>query len=349
MTHRRTVAASRLRLSLLLALAIASWGLAGCTPRPKPGPMASPTTAVLPGPLATKTLVLLPTLALDTPAPATSTPTAEPSVALTATSEPATATTAPPSATPEPPVTLSILSFNASIADIAGGKRLTFQWATTGAVSCRIVSGSAQRFAPVWPVGPSGTHTADLTDTYYPNPAMTLYASDGAGGEVKKTVTVEWPCRYSYFFSPAPAQCAAYEVTETAAAEETFEYGRMVWLSEMHFATTTAERQILVLYDDGQWEQYDDTWHEGEIESDPTIVPPAGLLQPIRGFGKVWREKAGVRAKLGWAKAMEVGYTAAWQPQMRESLPSIMYVRLSDGRVIEYAGQGTGSWKVVGG
>lgn len=43
-------------------------------------------------------------------------------------------------------------------------------------------------------------------------------------------------------------------------------------------------------------------------ESDPTIVPPPGLYQPVRGFGVAWRDEqipAGygelVQERLGWA------------------------------------------------
>ncbi|MBN1287184.1 MAG: hypothetical protein JXB47_17430, partial [Anaerolineae bacterium] len=32
-----------------------------------------------------------------------------------------------------------------------------------------------------------------------------------------------------------------------------------------------------------------DTWQEGQPESDPSLSPPAGLQQPIRGFGNAWR------------------------------------------------------------
>ena len=50
------------------------------------------------------------------------------------------------------------------------------------------------------------------------------------------------------------------------------------------------------------------------MESDPTITPPSGYYQPRRGFGKIWREQAGARDKLGWATANERGLGAAWQP-----------------------------------
>ena len=44
-------------------------------------------------------------------------------------------------------------------------------------------------------------------------------------------------------------------------------------------------------------------------EEDPDIIPPEGYYEPVRGFGKVWREERGVREHLGWAtgKAFVVG------------------------------------------
>lgn len=72
-------------------------------------------------------------------------------------------------------------------------------------------------------------------------------------------------------------------------------------------------RLIYALFNDGSWMVFDDTWMAGEPEEDPTIVPPEGLLQPIRGFGKVWRNNADVRAGLGWALEGEAGYTSPVQ------------------------------------
>jgi hypothetical protein len=42
-------------------------------------------------------------------------------------------------------------------------------------------------------------------------------------------------------------------------------------------------------------------------------VPPTGFYQPVRGFGQIWRERAGVRASLGWALSEELGFTATIQ------------------------------------
>ena len=71
-----------------------------------------------------------------------------------------------------------------------------------------------------------------------------------------------------------------------------------------------ASGDIIVLYEDGTWRQYEDTFEEGDRESDPALNPPGGGFQPIRGFGKVWRTQGDVRDALGWALEEERGYTA---------------------------------------
>ncbi|MBC7223911.1 MAG: exo-alpha-sialidase, partial [Anaerolineae bacterium] len=93
----------------------------------------------------------------------------------------------------------------------------------------------------------------------------------------------------------------------TWAAWQPFERGAMLWLEQT--------REIWVLEDDGHWERFADTWMEDQPESDPNLVPPPGLLQPIRGFGKVWRELlGGPAAAVGWALAPEEGRQTIWQP-----------------------------------
>ena len=71
--------------------------------------------------------------------------------------------------------------------------------------------------------------------------------------------------------------------------------------------------QIYAFFDDGQWLQWNptnDRWHAGDPESDPTLVPPEGFYQPVRGFGLFWRKANFVpsgtaRDRLGWAVAPE--------------------------------------------
>ena len=92
-------------------------------------------------------------------------------------------------------------------------------------------------------------------------------------------------------------------------AEQLFENGRMFWLQPID------QIWVLVVTGEGRgtWTVYDNTHVEGEPESDPSIVPPEGMLQPVRGFGKLWREVQQVRDQLGWAVTPEFGYVSRYE------------------------------------
>jgi hypothetical protein len=267
--------------------------------------------------------------------------------------KPATEVLTLPSPTEEPPPTevvteeLSIVFFDVEIEDIPTGKRLTFAWQTTGAAEVTIWSGTKHRFPDAWEGPPNGSLVKELTFTYYRNPSMTLVAYDAGGDSVSKWVVVEWPCEYDYFFPADIARCPSGEADATWAAEQPFEHGRMIWLEEV--GSGALARVIFVLYEDGQFALYEDTWTEGLPESDPSIVPPAGLYQPIRGFGKVWRETTGVWDKLGWATAPEQGFDTMFQAQIAESIGATAFLRALDGKIVRVSGWdvGTGSWEYV--
>jgi hypothetical protein len=250
--------------------------------------------------------------------------------------------------TPYPPPGLAILSFTAEVVqDLPpAGKRIRFSWRTQGATHAGIWSGTQMRFPRYWEATPpgEGTLTVDIESTYYRDPMMTLVAQDAAGHEVQANVVVPWACQYAWFFPTDNRACPAYEASTTWAAEEPFERGRMIWLQEVRTGSTVYQRLILVFYNDGRYEKYADTFVEGvDPESDPTIVPPAGLYQPIRGFGKLWRTNSRVRDGLGWATAPEQGFYTQWQMQIAESIGIPFYVRRMDGRIIRAAGWDTGS------
>ena len=74
----------------------------------------------------------------------------------------------------------------------------------------------------------------------------------------------------------------------------------MFWIQDI--------KAIYILYFDGTWQFLEDTWTEGTPDdSCPTLSVQSGLIKPRRGFGKVWCEQAGARARLGAATANEVG------------------------------------------
>jgi hypothetical protein len=104
--------------------------------------------------------------------------------------------------------------------------------------------------------------------------------------------------------------CATIEASELWVASQPFERGRMLWLNLLGEPSPN----VVVLSDDGSWAAYADTWAEGQPDRDPGLTPPEGLYQPIRGFGKVWREQlGGPDAAVGWAREVERGHTALVQ------------------------------------
>lgn len=245
----------------------------------------------------------------------------------------------PPAAAQGPTIDeLAIVSVNVR-AD--GGRDVTLRWRTTGASGVTLVAGTQQRFPPGFDGPPSGEQTLGLIETYYPNPLLTLVARDDAGHSATQSVTLDWPCRHIWFFAPAgaPVTCAAGAAVSSGAAEQTFENGIMIWLQALD--------EIYVIAWDGRFWRFPDTWDATQPESDPALVPPPGMQQPIRGFGKVWRENPAVSAALGWPPGVELGYTAQYQRPFGEAPPEQFYVTGFDGRIYKLVGSEAGNWNEV--
>lgn len=93
------------------------------------------------------------------------------------------------------------------------------------------------------------------------------------------------------------------EVSNYDVAYQRFEHGHMFWLSSINY--------VLILYEDtnnnntGKW--YYLTRNNLNVNPPPIEeAPPAGLFEPISGFGNAWREYPTVRNGLGWAEIEEV-------------------------------------------
>ncbi|MCS6872728.1 MAG: hypothetical protein NZ571_14875 [Anaerolineae bacterium] len=104
--------------------------------------------------------------------------------------------------------------------------------------------------------------------------------------------------------------CPRSEAISVLIVTQPFERGVMFWRD-------TREIYVLALQARGAaantvW-KFPDGWTEGQPERDPNIQPPEPLLQPIRGFGAVWRANPAVREALGWAVAPEQPYSGLWQ------------------------------------
>ncbi|MFO7633680.1 MAG: hypothetical protein R6W76_14140, partial [Caldilinea sp.] len=118
-------------------------------------------------------------------------------------------------------------------------------------------------------------------------------------------------------------------VTSQAAIQR-FDNGVMVWVQETG--------RIYAFLNGGRWISYEDVFREGMRESDPAFAPPAGKQQPMRGFGKVWREHPDLRDAIGWALTKEEPATA-----LRQSFERGEMLRAS---VFVYTmiGEEEGSW-----
>jgi hypothetical protein len=152
-----------------------------------------------------------------------------------------------------------------------------------------------------------------------PTPIPTAYPA-GSGTPTQKV------CLYEYFFQPSPAACPKAEPRTSAAAEQPFERGTMVW--------SEVDDLILILFNDNSWRAFEDTWSEDQPENDPSLNPPTEMFQPIRGFGKVWRENPDVRQQLGWALGPELGFETTLQDQgAGEGISNITFLKLFNGQI----------------
>ena len=124
-------------------------------------------------------------------------------------------------------------------------------------------------------------------------------------------------------------------------AYQVFERGIMMWLNG-------SPSRIYALYSDGTYQQFGDTFDENVDPDSGGEVPPAGLREPTRGFGKVWRTFDTVKGNLGWAVGIEIADFATIQEFGRGRMVYIptrgdilALVANSDG--------GAGTWKSIAG
>ena len=153
-------------------------------------------------------------------------------------------------------------------------------------------------------------------------------------GELAKTAAA-YP---DAFGCPAP-----FPQYNARMATQPFERGAMTWVEGLDGGMG----HIWVVYYDNTrgslvWQNFPDTWTEGQPVSGGEGAP-AGLYEPIRGFGKLWRENAAVRNTLGWAVApetAEIGHLqyfrgGAWM--VYRSTPDRVYLMYVDNRADDFA------------
>ena len=124
-------------------------------------------------------------------------------------------------------------------------------------------------------------------------------------------------------------------------ASQVFQGGRMLWMNEV-------PPVIYVFYSDGTFNQFEDTFDPFVDPESGGETPPEGLLEPVRGFGKVWRSFDLVHSMLAWAMAVETAESLVSQ----DFTQGRMIYAPSRQEIIIIIHQGTptqGLWRVVSG
>lgn len=205
--------------------------------------------------------------------------------------------------TPAPP---EIVEFSTDRTTLTEGESVQITWQTRNATEISILwPGAGGTMEGLGEIDPeSGTATI----TPYGSPIHLEVRNDVGSATADLTLDVQCANAWVPELAEARENRCPKPAETTWAAQQPFERGFMIW---MEFNQT-----IYVFYDQGDpktYATYPDTFEEGkDLERDPSIKPPSGLDQPIRGFGKVWRENPEVRTKIGWATAPESGFES-WQ------------------------------------
>lgn len=244
-------------------------------------------------------------------------PTLTPFATATATLTP-TWTGSPPPSTPgestPPPTSVSfqyIQSFAADPMEIDPGQPVTLSWETTGdSVTLWRLAATGQ-LSEWWDVEQSGSQVMETSELDRNAVQYMLFVT---GGDVQEQtmVSVKVRCTAEWFFSPEPDVCPAEAAATTDAAYQPFERGHMFWVGVRDRIYALVQQEASRMY-----AAYTDPWEPGLPESDPNLSPPAGMVQPVRGFGMVWRGEVdsavNLREALGWGTQPEAGYSARFQ------------------------------------
>lgn len=234
-----------------------------------------------------------------------------------------------------------VLKFDVAPLVINSGDPITIAWEVQGANEVQIFSyHSLHRFgsdlvtADFWlpPAGSVVVHAPpSLTSITYGLGLNPDAAGHGASVRIR--------CTAMFFVDVTDLQaCPLAPVRNAEAAYQPFERGFMVWRPD-------SDTVWVFVQEAPGSHVFRDNWDGEAIIGDEE--PPAGLLQPVRGFGNVWLENAWVSQSLGWATATEKAYTMELQETLIGYNVYRHFFSLPDGRLVDaQLGYGSSlSWK----
>ena len=183
----------------------------------------------------------------------------------------------------------------------------------------------------------TNTPTATITPTATYTPTRTPRLSRTFSPTVPSATPTFIPCPDRWFFTPRPEYCPMGPYVIGPTLMQQFERGFMIW-----FGT---QRTIFVAFQPAakpRWQQFADKYADGIPESDPALVPPNGLIQPVRALGFLWRSTPRLRQRLGWATSPEIAYQGVLQIDILGN----RYVQGAAREVYQLSGDLT-NWQVI--
>jgi hypothetical protein len=129
-----------------------------------------------------------------------------------------------------------------------------------------------------------------------------------------------------WFFDNAPGICPGDAPLASYAAAQRFEHGLMIWIEALDAYYVLADHDHKVSGDAQGWSSLTslrvirgplDLKPGASPENRLAETPPTGRVEPVSGFGLVWRGEVvgaeGNRGALGWALEPEYGFDTLYQ------------------------------------
>ncbi|HEY3342305.1 MAG TPA: hypothetical protein VGK81_09815 [Anaerolineae bacterium] len=232
------------------------------------------------------------------------------------------------------PITLGYFTLDKT--EAAKGDQVLASWSFTGRarkVAVSTASADGTLFGNTWLAYPASSGALTFTVPYSLYTRSPLSVTLTVDGALLSSVSLVITCDNPWFFTPRSSRCPAVPIQPSWAAYQEFEHGRMVWIGKRDYVYVFYAAGIASDMA-GRWETFEDNFNEGDPETDPSITPPQGKLQPKRGFGLVWRTQQRVRDVLGWALSPERGYTVCYGGGFGAGKSFEAYMNDADGRIM---------------
>lgn len=176
-----------------------------------------------------------------------------------------------------------------------------------------LVSVTPVRMGPVYIVtgkAPTRIPGAVAVSGFPPNVPPNIAPITAPGGVVSNGVCAvgvapEFAASYQNATISAGVGCPTAGTATSVMVQQRFQNGLMFWRDS---------KEMWALFSaSGTFVRTSDQWNETIPATDPSLAPPPGLTQPVRGFGYAWRSNPQIRDTLGWANGEEQSYGGVLQ------------------------------------